>query len=275
MTKQRINLNLLSSSWSWSPFQPTHWPAFNVQEDRAAAFTEGLADGGQAERGGESVRVRAHGAVPTHFVRQLAGALVALLPRRGQLLLVWGGIRSRLYHQAVALCGGAAGDVPLLVLVFLLGCWVTGVGSGRDSWFETPSVSCNIDSVTMVFILQLHAFSIMFFTRCIIQDWGVCPAYSNCLQVNFQTEYFITALILCIQHILKNLRIHILRNDFPTVGLCGVRSCVQGSSPAWCSATPPHPASGCGSWAPRSESEWCPGSHPSPCAHTGSLQVAT
>lgn len=121
-----------------------HSPAFTVQEDRAAAFTESLADGRQAEGGGESVRVRTHGAVPTHFVRQLTGALVALLPRRGQLLLVRGGIPSCFYHQAVALCGGAAGNVPLLILIVFLGCWVTGVGSGVDGWVKTPSVSCTI-----------------------------------------------------------------------------------------------------------------------------------
>lgn len=136
ITKQRINVTFLSKNNNFdhkrSPFQPSHWPAFTVQEDRAAALTEGLADRGQAEGGGESVRVRAHGAVPTHFVRQLTGALVALFPCRGQLLLMRGGIRSCLAHQAVALCRGAAGNVPLLILIFLLGCWVTGVGSGGD-----------------------------------------------------------------------------------------------------------------------------------------------
>lgn len=127
-----------------SPFQASHWPAFTVQEDRAAASTQGLIDGRQAERGGERVRVWAHGAVPAHFVRQLTGAFIALVPCRRQLLLIW----YCLYRQAVALCWGAAGNVPLLILIFLLCCWVTGVGSGGDvAWYITDVWLCTLQEV--------------------------------------------------------------------------------------------------------------------------------
>lgn len=112
-----------------------HWPALIVQEDRAAALTQGLANWRQAERGGEGVRVRPHGAVSTHFVRQLTGTLVRLLPSWRQLLpRLGGGIGPNPDRQTLALQGGAAGHVPLLILVFLLGCWGSRAWSGIEEF---------------------------------------------------------------------------------------------------------------------------------------------
>lgn len=115
----------------------TYWPALVVQEDRTAALTQGLTDWRQAEGGGEGVRVRPHGAVSTHFVRQLTGTLVQLLSSWRQLLpRLWWGICPNLSRQALALQGGAAGNVPLLILIFLLGCWGTRAWAAIESLFQ-------------------------------------------------------------------------------------------------------------------------------------------
>lgn len=115
---------------------PPSSPALVVQEHRAAALKEGLADGRQAEGWGEGgVRVRAHGAVPAHLVsRQLTGPLIPLIPPRlGLLLLGRRGLYAGLQTQAPSIPRSAPDPLLLLpVLIFLLGGRVSGVGpAGR------------------------------------------------------------------------------------------------------------------------------------------------
>lgn len=52
-------------------------PAFVIQKYRTTAFHKGFANGREAERGREGIRIRVESTVPAHIIsKQLQGALV-------------------------------------------------------------------------------------------------------------------------------------------------------------------------------------------------------